>query len=170
MSFIRPEARAFVTRWLEVIAGGTLLLIALYWLFAGQGLLPYVGAAMAPLALAVVWLGVQRGRFRVGHDGPGTVEVAEGQVSYFGPLTGGVRALRDLKAVILDPGQHPASWVLQAKGLPDLVIPLDADGADQLFDAFAQLPGLKTGHMLRQIEHLPREPVVIWHEAPVRLH
>ena len=170
MSFIRPEARAALARWTEAIAGAALLVLALIWLFGTHGLLPYVGAALAPLALAVIWLGIQRGRFRTGKDGPGTVEVKEGEVAYFGPLTGGVRRIRGLKAVILDPTQHPVSWVLQAKGEDDLTIPLDANGAEALFDAFSALPGLKTGHMLRQLEHRPDHPVVIWHEPPARLH
>ncbi|KNG94674.1 hypothetical protein [Pseudaestuariivita atlantica] len=170
MSFIRPEAAAALSRWAEALAGVALLALALGWLILGRGILPYVGAALAPLALAVIWLGVQRGRFRVGDGGPGTVQVAEGEIAYFGPLTGGVRRLRGLRAVILDPTAHPPSWVLQAAGEDDLSIPLDADGAEALFDAFAVLPGLKTGHMLRALETRPDHPVVIWHEPPARLH
>lgn len=170
MSFVRPEAKTALARWAEAIAGAALLALALYWLIWGTGLLPYVGAALAPLAAAIVWLGIQRGRFRVGRDGPGAVQIAEGQISYFGPLTGGVRAIGSLKAVILDPTQAPPAWVLQVPGEEDLAIPLDAAGAEALFDAFAALPGLKTGHMLRQLEQRPDHPVVIWHEAPVRLH
>lgn len=170
MSFIRPEATAALSRWAEALVGVALLGLALYWLFGTFGLLPYVGAALVPMALAIIWLGIQRGRFRVGKDGPGTVQIAEGQIAYFGPLTGGVRVIRDLKAVILDPTAQPASWILQSTGEDDLVIPLDADGADALFDAFAVLPGLKTGNMLKQMEARVDHPVVIWHEPPARLH
>ncbi len=170
MSFVRPEVQSALARWAEAIAGGIVLALALYWLIWGTGLLPYVGAALAPLALAVIWLGVQRGRFRVGKDGPGAVQIAEGQIAYYGPLTGGVRAIDALKAVILDPTQRPISWVLQARGEEDLAIPLNAAGAEALFDAFAALPGLKTGHMLRQLEQHPDHPVVIWHEPARRLH
>lgn len=170
VSFMRPEALAALQRWAEALAGAVLLMLALYWILGTRGLLPYVGAALAPLALAILWLGIQRGRFRGRTGGPGVVQIAEGQVAYFGPLTGGVRSVRDLTAVIFDPTMHPPSWVLQAKGEADLVIPQDADGADMLLDVFAALPGLKTGHMLRQMEHPPDHPVVIWHEAPARLH
>jgi len=45
------------------------------------------------------------------------------------------------------------------------MIPVDADGADALFDAFASLPGLKTEHMLGQLRAAPDRPVLIWQRA-----
>ena len=45
------------------------------------------------------------------------------------------------------------------------MIPIDADGADALFDAFASLPGLKTERMLAQLHDAPTTPVVIWERA-----
>lgn len=170
MSFIRPEAQDFLRRWAEALIGGVILTLGLIWIITGRGFLPYIGAALAVMAAVLIWLGVQRGRFHVGRDAPGVVQVAEGEISYFGPLAGGMRPIAGLKAVLLDPTAHPACWVLQAAGHEDLYIPLDAEGADLLFDAFAALPGLKTAHMLRQMENRPDHPVVIWHAPPQRLH
>ena len=42
------------------------------------------------------------------------------------------------------------------------MIPVDAEGADELFDAFAALPGLKTERMLAQLRSRPDLPVLIW--------
>ncbi|MGI3209518.1 hypothetical protein ACROSR_00215 [Roseovarius tibetensis] len=175
MSFVRPQARAALWRWREVVVGTGLAGLGLWWTFGLDGLLHWLGYAVLILAGAVLVVGVQRGRFRHGGGGPGVVRVDEGQVAYFGPLTGGVVAIRDLDSLTLDPSGHPAHWVLSQRGAPDLHIPVNAEGAEALFDAFAALPGLRTEHMLAQMQRLPNFPTVIWQKAPpvtsaVRLH
>lgn len=160
--FFRPEAMAALMRWREVLAGAAILALAFYWMLATRGLLAWVGAALIPLAGLAVYAGIQRVRFRAGHGGPGWVQVDEGQVSYFGPLDGGIRAVADLDALILDPSGTPPVWVLRQMGQSDLAIPVNAEGADALFDAFAVLPGLRTEFMLAQLAQSPDHPVVIW--------
>ena len=61
-----------------------------------------------------------------------------------------------------------ALWLLMAPGQPRLEIPLTAKGADQLFDAFATLPGIRTEHMLRQMQERAAHQVVIWRAPSVR--
>ena len=56
--------------------------------------------------------------------------------------------------------------MLSQSGAPDLHIPVNAEGAEALFDAFAALPGLRTEHMLAQMQRLPAFPTVIWQKAP----
>jgi hypothetical protein len=93
--------------------------------------------------------------------------VDEGQVTYFGPLTGGTVALREMSRLILDGAQRPAHWRLEQPDHAPVMIPVNADGADFLFDAFASLPGLKTENMLVQLRDAPTKPVLIWErEAP----
>ena len=91
--------------------------------------------------------------------------VDEGVVAYFGPLTGGAVAMREMSELLLDPTGKPPHWVLSQPGQADLHIPLNAAGAENLFDAFASLPGIRTEFMLSQIKALPDQPVVIWRRA-----
>jgi len=166
MTFIRPDARAALWRWREVLTGAGLACLGLWWTLGLTGILHWLGYAVLLVAGAMTIMGVQRARFRHGGGGPGVVRVDEGQVAYFGPLTGGVVAIRDLDSLTLDPSGHPAHWVLSQSGAPDLHIPVNAEGAEALFDAFAALPGLRTEHMLAQMQRLPAFPTVIWQKAP----
>ncbi|MFZ5963494.1 hypothetical protein ACOXXX_11120 [Thalassococcus sp. BH17M4-6] len=176
MAMIRPAAREALWRWREVLIGAGVLLLGLYWgFFTGGGFLHYVGYAVVLIGLALGIAGVQRARFRQGGGGPGVVQINEGRVGYFGPLTGGVVDLADLTALTLDPTARPPHWILSQTGQPDLQVPLTAKGADSLFDAFATLPGIRTEHMLRQMQGGARYPVVIWRspdapDLPERLH
>ncbi|WP_294606696.1 hypothetical protein [uncultured Roseovarius sp.] len=175
MSFMRPEARAALWRWREALVGAGLLAIGLWWALTAIGLLYWLGYVLLVLAIAILAAGLQRARFRAGSGGPGVVRVDEGQVAYFGPLTGGVVAMGDLAALKLDPRARPAHWILSQPGQPDLAIPLTAEGADTLFDAFATLPGIRTEHMLAQMRRASGQVVVIWQKpqttvARPRLH
>lgn len=176
LSLLRPELKARLHRWQEAIAGLCVVALGLYWaLFTGGGLLHWIGWLVVLAGAAWVVAGVQRARFRVGEGGPGVVQIVERRVSYFGPLDGGVVDLDALSSLVLDPGSSPPVWVLRAPGQQPLHIPLTAQGAEQLFDAFASLPGIRTEHMLRQMQGGAPGPVVIWRTgqpqgAAIRLH
>lgn len=162
MSFIRPEARATLWRWREVLAGLGTVLLGAYWMLGPGGLLGWIGAAVAATGAVLALIGLQRLRFRSAGGGPGVVQVDEGQITYFGPLTGGVVAGSELSRLTLDPTGRPPHWVLYAAGQPALHIPVNAEGADALFDVFSALPGIKTERMLAELNALPSHPVVIW--------
>ncbi|MCE8009193.1 hypothetical protein [Aestuariivita sp.] len=165
MSFIRPEARALIWRLREVLTALTLGALGV-WMILGRGLTVWLGYAAIAVAIALLVVGVQRTRFRRGGGGMGVVAVDEGQVVYFGPLTGGVVALREVSSLTLDPTAHPAHWILSQPGQPDLAVPVDAEGAEALFDAFTSLPGIRTQHMLSMLKTMPEGPVVIWRRDP----
>lgn len=168
MSFFRPEARAAVLRWREALIGLGVVLLGL-WMVLGPGfLVGLLGYAVLVGGGILIWLGIQRGRFRSADGGAGAVQVDEGQVTYFGPLTGGTVALRELESLTLDGAMFPAHWRLTQKGQPPLFIPVNAAGADALFDAFAILPGLKTERMLSTLRANPHQAVLIWSRGPVR--
>ena len=169
MTFFRPEATAALWRWREVLIGAALAVLALWWLAGPRGLLGLLAPALLVAAGALIMVGLQRGRFRGAGGGLGTVQVDEGQVTYFGPLTGGAVALREMSRLMLDGAQRPAHWRLEQPDHAPLMIPVDADGADALFDAFASLPGLKTEHMLGQLRAAPGKPVLIWERAALTL-
>lgn len=172
MSFVRPEARAALWRWREVLTGLGALVLGLWWVLGTTGLLQWVGGAVALAGAALAAAGVQRGRFRAGAGGPGVVQVDEGQIAYFGPLTGGVVALSEITALTIDHTARPPHWVLEQPDQDDLRIPLNAEGAEALFDVFASLPGLRTERMLAAMRngagHPPDRPEVIWKRPDAR--
>ncbi len=162
MSFIRPEARAGIWRWRELLTGLAVTALGGWWGFGTGGLLHWVGFAVIAIGAALIFVGFQRARFRTGTGGPGIVRIDEGVIAYFGPLTGGAAALGELTALSLDSTAHPAHWVLSQPGQPDLLIPVSAEGSEALFDAFASLPGLRMEHMLAQKNRGTNELVNIW--------
>ncbi len=175
LNFFRPEAKAEIWRWRESILGGAVALLGL-WLVLGPGLLLAVpGYAMILGGALLVWLGIQRARFRAAGQGPGAVQVDEGQVTYFGPLTGGTVSLRELERLSLEGDMFPAHWRLDQRGASPLMIPVNAAGAEALFDAFATLPGLRTERMLAELGRDRHQSVLIWQRhteptKPVLLH
>ncbi len=166
MSFIRPEAQAFLWRWRELFGALALLLLGLRWAIWGIGLMQITGWACVALALVLGVVGAQRMWFRLGSGGPGVVQVTEGQISYFGPLTGGAVARSEIETLRLDHTARPSHWVLEQPGQSPLAIPVTAAGAEALFDVFASLPGLKTERMLSELHHKGPHQVVIWQRSP----
>lgn len=160
---IRPEAKAQMMRWREVLVGSAAVLLGLWWLAGPRGLLSLPAAVLILGGGALIWIGVQRARFRSAGAGPGAVQVDEGQITYFGPLTGGSVSLRELSAITLDPTLHPTHWRLEEPGQPPLLIPVNSEGADTLFDAFATLPEFRMTHALAIMKAPGVHPIVIWH-------
>lgn len=163
---IRPEAKEQLMRWREVLVGAGAFFLGVWWLAGPMGLLKLPGAVVVIAGAALIWVGVQRARFRGKGQGPGSVSVDEGQINYFGPLTGGAVALREMTRITLDPGLHPTHWRLWQDGVPELLIPVNADGAERLFDAFATLPGLRMEQLLSALKTADKQPIVIW-QRPV---
>lgn len=168
MSFLRPQAKAAIWRWREVLVGLAAMVFGL-WLVAGPGLLLAIPGYAAIIAGGgLIWLGYQRGRFRSPDGGTGAVQVDEGQITYFGPLTGGSVALRDMDRLSLERQMFPAHWRLDQSGQPPLFIPVNAEGSEALFDAFAVLPGIRTERMLFELRKTRHDPVLIWERPPER--
>ena len=165
MSFVRPEVQHAIWRWREALVALGIVGLGAYWAFGTGALLHWVGYFVLAAGGVLLVTGLQRGRFRGSQNGPGVVHVDEGVVAYFGPLTGGAVAMRAMSELLLDPTGKPPRWVLSQPGQADLHIPLNAAGAENLFDAFASLPGIRTEFMLSQIKALPDQPVVIWRRA-----
>lgn len=159
---IRPEAKAQILRWREVIVGVGGVLLGLWWLTRSSDLLLLPGAALTVAGVALSWVGVQRARFRGEGQGPGSVDVDEGEITYFGPLTGGAVSLRELQEITYDPTVHPAHWRLRQKAVPELLIPVNAAGAEALFDAFATLPQFRMAQALAALHQDQQHPIVIW--------
>ena len=165
-AFIRPEVRHFAARWREVLGGVAVALLGLWWALAARPPLSWVGFVLVVAGVAVALAGWQRARFRRGGGGAGVVQLDEGRLTYFGPLSGGSVAVRDVHAVGLDPRHKPLHWVL-SDDEGTVQIPVDAEGTDALFDVLARLPGIDTARVLGALEHPPQAPVTLW-QTPSR--
>ncbi len=169
--FFRPEVRAFAWRWRDVLLGVALVLLGIWWRLGSVGIGQWLGYGM--IGLGVIWAlaGAQRARFRQDGDGPGVVQIRERRLAYFGPLDGGVIDVADLTMLELDPTAHPAPhWVLTGVGGQRIAIPINAKGAEELFDIFAGLPGIKTTTMLDVLSRTPDARVIIWSKVRPLLH
>lgn len=145
---LRPEVAALLTRWREVNAAGVLGLVGLWIVWLGGYLLVPVGGAVVAFAVAWGALALRRMRFAQEVLAPGWVEVDEGQVGYLGPAFGGYVALPDLIEIRLLSMRGRRLWRLKQADGQVLLIPVDAAGAERLFDAFASLPGLGSAALL----------------------
>jgi len=155
MTLIRPELLAGFNRVREVIFGGATAM-------AGGWLVGLGGYFFVPLGLAVLGLGTgwavlawRRLRFDQGWDGPGVVEVDEGQIGYLGPGAGGYVSLADLIELRLLSLRGRRVWRLKQADGQALLIPVDAAGADLLFDAFASLPGMDSATLVAALDIVP---------------
>jgi len=176
---IRPEALAALRRWREVILAACLALLGL-WLATRSGPIP-LSAGLALLALSAAWAlsGWRRMRFAQDIAAPGFVEVIEGEVRYFGPSFGGAVSLSNLTELRLMTLHGRRLWRLKQRDGQALLIPVDAAGAEALFDGFTALPGLDMTAVLAALSPSspasspasgpgllasgPSEMVLIWH-------
>ncbi len=139
---IRPAVSDAAYRLREVIAAGLAATFGLWLVWLGGYVLFPLGFAI--LAVAAAWgvTALRRVRFAQEVAAPGMVEVDEGQVGYLGPTFGGYVALPDLVELRLVTMHGRRLWRLKQADAQTLLIPVDAAGAERLFDAFASLPGM----------------------------
>lgn len=157
MSFIRPEARAAIWRWREVLVGVVALCVGLWWIAGPGRLMGWLGGAAVLAGVAMIWTGLPLGRFRGASGGLGHVEVIEGRITYFGPLTGGAADRGDITEIRLFRAAKPAHWQI-ISGSETLSIPVNASGTDALFDAFVALPGLESMALVDALNSPSRAP------------
>lgn len=164
MALIRPEAAAALMRWREALIGAALIAAGLWLASLGGAFFVTVGAGAAGLGAALALIAWRRMRFRLGGSAPGLVEVVEGQIAYLAPSGGGFAALSEIEEVALTftAAGRPAWRIVQA-GAPALVVPLGAEGAEALFDAFLSLPGARAEPFLAATRRRPGEgAVTLW--------
>jgi hypothetical protein len=130
-----------------------------------------MGLALAALAAAFGILALRRLRFAgAGQDGPGLVEIDEGEIRYFSPDFGGVAPLRDVTEVRLIVRAGQRLWRLRLdQGA--LEVPVDAAGAEVLFDALSALPGMDSAGLVAALEATAPDALgaVIWRRPVARL-
>ncbi|WP_246831469.1 hypothetical protein [Thioclava sp. L04-15] len=169
LAVIRPEVAQGFRRWGEVIAAGVAVAFGAWLIWLGGYLLMALGAAAVALGLGWALIGWRRMRFSRDVGAPGLVEIDEGRISYFaasraraigGPAgnvtalgMGGELALREIAEIRLLNLQGKQYWRLRSGAGEALLIPLDAAGANALYDAFASLPGIDMGKLSAALDH-----------------
>lgn len=139
---IRSEALATLYRWREVAFAGGLAAWGLWFVALGGWVLVPLGAGALALAAVLGLTALRRLRFAQTIAAPGVAEVIEGEVRYFGPNVGGMVSLAELTEIRLIRLRGRRLWRLKQADGQALLIPVDAAGAEALFDGFATLPGL----------------------------
>jgi hypothetical protein len=162
MGLIRDEAMQALYRHSEVLAAAATGAVGLWLIWLGGWFLIPVGAIV--LGLAVLWAlsALRRLRFAQGVAAPGVVEIDEGQVGYLGPGLGGYVALPDLVELRLIRLHGRRVWRLKQNDGQALLIPVEAAGAERLFDAFSVLPGLDSQALIAALDTPATEDRVVW--------
>lgn len=171
MSLIRPNAARQLKRWAE--PGIALLLAAIgVWLaLTGLGIVRWFGIFLALVSISFAVLAVRRAMFWGGEFGAGHVEVDEGEIRYLAAYGGASLPVSALRTVRLSqPDKGSRMWGLSGAGMPTLWIPVNASGAQTLFDVFANLPGMDMQALLRHLNGPQTNDVVIWQRNAARLH
>jgi hypothetical protein len=152
MSLIRPEITEKVLEGREVIAATSLGAFGLWLIWLGGYVLTPIGFLF--IAGAAVWAltALRRLRFAQGVHAPGVVEVDEGQIGYLGPSFGGYVAIPELTELRLVTMYGRRMWRLKQADGQAVLVPVDAAGAERLFDAFASLPGMDMAALMAAID------------------
>lgn len=146
MSFLRPEAAAFLKKWREAIIAGVILMGSLQAASTTTGLVNAFSWVTALVGAALFIEGVRRARLPDKSGGIGVVDVDERQITYFGPQGGGAISINELSRVKvrttdLGPAASDFFWEFTDRAGQRLTIPGDAENATALFDALTALPG-----------------------------
>jgi hypothetical protein len=158
MSLIRPELVQTLRRWSEVLGSLGFSAFGVWTLQSHDRFIQILGAIITATGMGLALLAYRRLRFHRDTDAPGIVHVVEGQISYFGPETGGFVGIGQV--VELHLVDHGQTWRLVTPE-ETLHIPVAAEGSDALFDAFAQLKGLRMADVLGALDH-PQPARVLW--------
>lgn len=149
---LRPEVRERLERWSEPALGAAVLVLGLWTATRGGWLLAAGGGVVAALGAGWLVLGLRRMRFRGQGDAPGLVELDESRITYMGPQIGGSISLNELIEIRLLSLRGRRAWRLRQADGQVLLVPLDAAGAEMLFDAFSSLPGLSSAVLVDALE------------------
>ncbi len=145
---IRPEITTALVRYREALGAGVIILAGLWLMALGGYVLVPLGAIVAAIGAILTLTAFRRARFAQTVAAPGVVELDERQVSYLAPELGGFISLDELVEIRLLAMRGRRMWRLKQTDGQALLIPVDAEGAQKLFDVFAALPGMDTAALV----------------------
>lgn len=181
MSFLRPEARAALWRWRDLLAGLALGAVGLFWVIGSGGMLRWIGFAVVAIGAMLIGSGVQRGRFlrRDMAPGAGVIELDERQLSFMGPDTGVIVPLGavvriEIETLGIQAGDDLAGddlhWVFFTEEGEVSKIPASALGHEKLFDCLSGFPGAHYEKVIAASTTTQAGRFVIWrkqHSQPI---
>lgn len=175
MSFIRPEAKAALRRWREVLAGLVVGLTGVWLITNRFGALYLIGWGLTVGGFSMVIAGIRHARFPAGSGGAGIVELDERKLTYFAPDKGGAVSLDDLQNVTIrttDDGPLASDmfWEWTDIAGQTLIIPGDAEGTEQLFDALSALSGVDYDAIMSASGEATQNHFVIWQRPAPQPH
>lgn len=167
MSFFRPEATAFLSKWREAIIAGVILLGSLQAASATSGVVNALAWVTALIGAALFIEGVRRARLPRDTGGVGVVEVDERQITYLGPMGGGALSINELervkvKTTSLGPAASDFFWEFTDRAGQRLTIPGNAENAGALFDALTVLPGADYEAVIKASGATDQSEFVVW--------
>ena len=166
MSFIRPEILTGLWRLREVLVIGVIAVVGLWLIALGGWVLVPLGLIILALSAVLLRHARARLRFEQAVGAPGLVELDEAQLAYLGPEVGGFISLHEAVELRLVTMRGRRLWrVKQADGQA-MLVPVDASGAGQLFDAFAALPGMDVTALAAALDRRGAGPVASSEVAP----
>ncbi len=163
---IRPAAQARLSQLRDPAFALALAVAGLWLIWLGGWVLRPLGLGLIALAAGLGLIAWRRLRFAAATSGQaaGLVHLDEAQIGWFGPESGGFISLAELVELRrIDRGAQRFWRLKQADGQA-LLIPVAAEGAAALFDAFAALPGLDSGALVAALDTEAPEDLgrVIW--------
>ncbi|MEZ5715324.1 MAG: hypothetical protein R3D85_09225 [Paracoccaceae bacterium] len=171
MSLIRPEARAALWRWREVLLGAAVTALGANWALTAFGVMGWLGWPVLALGLILLIAGLQRARVRPRAGGAGLVELDEAQLSYFLPEGGVIVPLADVVRIeIVTAPPDVLTWVFTDGSGRAARIPASAAGAERLLDALSHFPGASFGQVIEASSARGANAFVIWRKNLTRLH
>ncbi len=150
--YVRPEVRALLWQWREGFVGVAVVALGLWLASYGGYLLVPLGVILGLGGVSLGLLAWRRMRFAADGAAPGIVQVDEGQVGYMGPTVGGFVSLPDLVELRLISMRGRRLWRLKQADGQAILIPLEAAGAENLFDAFSSLPGMSSADLVAALQ------------------
>lgn len=152
---IRPEIWQNAVRAQEIILGLFTAGLGGWCIYLGGYVLVPVGLVLCTLGAAFALNGLRRLRFAQTSEAPGVVDVLEGEISYLGPQGGGFVGLPDLVEIRLIQMRGRKVWRLKQADGQALLIPVDATGAEKLFDAFTTLQNINMAEIVASLDPAP---------------
>lgn len=164
MSLIRPELRARIYRWREVLVSLAVAGFGVWVFFLGGYFFGALGLLICGVAIGSGVIAARRLRFDAQGDTPGLIEVTEGQITYMSATGGGVAARSEITQIdLFFTVSGRAWWRIFQTQYPPVAIPLGAQGSDDLFDAFVALPGARPKMFLSVLDRAPVDgQITVW--------
>jgi len=148
--------------WREPLIAIGLAALGLYWIINSHGILYTIGFGFLITGTTLAYAGYQRIRFKRAETGGGLIDFTERQISYFGPKTGAIFSIDEIKCLILDQSNSYSNWIVEITAGNKVEIPTNVKGNEVLFDIFNNLEGFQTEKMLEALSSSESIKTVLW--------